>query len=245
MGNKIKKIIPCLDTKDGKLVKGVEFENIKELGNPVELARYYSDSGADELVLYDISASIENRNIFSSLIREIKSVIKIPLIVGGGINTIDDCKKIFENGGDKLSINSGAIKDKDFIKNAVKEFGSEKVILSVDINKSNGEYYIYSQGGKKNTGIKAIEWLEKNEKDGVGAIVVNSIRKDGVRDGYDIELMEIISEKIKTPLIASGGAGKIEDFIEVFEKIPTVVGGLAASVFHFKEIEIGDLKNKI
>ncbi len=243
--NSLKKIIPCLDTKDGKLVKGVGFENIKEIGNPTELARYYNDTGADELVLYDIGASIEGRTIFSNLINEIANTIDIPLIIGGGINTIEDCKNAFKSGADKISINSGAIKNYGFLIEAVKIFGSEKIILSVDINSYDGEYYIYSMGGKKNTGIKALDWLKKGEESGVGAIVVNSIRMDGVKNGFDIELLDIISKHINTPLIASGGAGKIEDFIEVFVEVENVTAGLAASVFHYKEIEINSLKNTL
>lgn len=236
-----KRIIPCLDVRDGKVVKGVNFEGVKDVADPVELAKFYNEQGADELVFYDITASVENRKIFSEILTDVASQIFIPLTVGGGINTLDDFDRVLKCGADKVSVNSGAIKNPELISMAAKKYGDQCVVLSTDVKRVDGEYHLFTAGGRKDTGIDAIEWIVKGVKNGAGELVVNSIDTDGVKGGFDLELLDIIADKVDVPIIASGGAGCMEDFSELF-KHKGMDAGLAASIFHFKEVAIPELK---
>lgn len=240
-----KRIIPCLDVKDGRVVKGVKFQGLSDVSSPVTLAQHYSNCGADELVFYDITASAEGRGIFTDILRETAKNVFIPLTVGGGINTIADFERVLSVGADKVSINSGAIRDPDLIEEAAKRYGSQCVVLSADISLVNGKYTVFARGGRENTGIEAIEWIRSAVSRGAGEIVVNSIDTDGVKNGFDIDMLKAVCDVVKVPVIASGGAGKKEDFTELFKKVPTISAGLAASVFHFGEIEISDLKTTL
>ena len=237
-----KRIIPCLDVKNGRVVKGVQFEGLSDVSSPLELAKYYSNAGADELVFYDITASFEERKLFIDVLREVASQIFIPLTVGGGINTVDDFDRVLKCGADKVSVNSGAIRNPDLIKEAALKYGDQCVVLSCDIKRVNGEFRLFSKGGREDTGINAIEWIKKGVKNGAGEIVVNSIDTDGVKKGFDIEMLKAVCEVVNVPVIASGGAGCSEDFVKLFNEIPTIDAGLAASIFHFGEVEIKDLK---
>ncbi|WIF95502.1 imidazole glycerol phosphate synthase subunit HisF [Caminicella sporogenes] len=237
-----KRIIPCLDVKDGKVVKGKKFKNIEDVDDPILLAKYYCESGADELVFYDIMASYENRNIFVNLVEKVAENINIPFSVGGGIRSIEDITRVLRAGADKVSINSAAVKNPMLIKKAALKFGSQCVVLSIDVKKTKkGDYVVYIDGGRINTGFDALKWAKKGEKLGAGEIVLNSIDSDGIKSGYDIEITKIISENVKIPVVASGGAGKKEDFLEVLRD-GKADAALAASVFHYKEIEINSLK---
>ena len=236
-----KRIIPCLDVRNGRVVKGVNFEGIQDVASPVELAHFYNDSGADELVFYDITASYENRGLFTDALTQVAKEIFIPLTVGGGINTLDDFDRVLKCGADKVSVNSGAIKDPSLIEKAAKKYGDQCVVLSMDIKRVDGKFRIFSKGGRVDTGIDAIEWAKNGENSGAGELVVNSIDTDGVKQGFDIEMLQAISELVSIPVIASGGAGKKEDFLELF-KAGCADAGLAASIFHFKELSIADLK---
>ena len=240
-----KRIIPCLDVKDGTVVKGKNFTGLKEISSPVELAKYYSASGADELVFYDITASSDGRKIFTDILRETAKNVFIPLTVGGGIGALSDFDRVLKCGADKVSVNSGAIKNPDLIKDAAKLYGSQCVVLSVDVKRVDGVFTVFSKGGRENTGINAIEWIKRGVYLGAGEIVVNSIDTDGVKNGFDLELLKIVCDAVQVPVIASGGAGKIEDFITLFKTIPNVDAGLAASVFHYGEIKINDLKQEM
>ena len=240
-----KRIIPCLDVKDGLVVKGKNFTGLKEISSPVELAKYYSESGADELVFYDITASSDGRKIFTDILRETAKNVFIPLTVGGGISALSDFDRVLKCGADKVSVNSGAIKNPDLIKDAAKLYGSQCVVLSVDVKRVDGVFTVFSKGGRENTGINAVEWIKQGVNLGASEIVVNSIDTDGVKNGFDLELLKIVCDAVKVPVIASGGAGKIEDFITLFKTIPNVDAGLAASVFHFGEIKINDLKQEM
>ena len=237
-----KRIIPCLDVKNGRVVKGVQFEGLSDVSSPIELAKYYSNAGADELVFYDITASFEERKLFIDVLREVASQIFIPLTVGGGINTVDDFDRVLKCGADKVSVNSGAIRNPDLIKEAALKYGDQCVVLSCDIKRVNGEFRLFSKGGREDTGINAIEWIKKGVKNGAGEIVVNSIDTDGVKKGFDIEMLKAVCDVVNVPVIASGGAGCSEDFVKLFNEIPTIDAGLAASIFHFGEVEIKDLK---
>ena len=237
-----KRIIPCLDVKNGRVVKGVNFLGLSDVSSPVELAEYYSDSGADELVFYDITASFEGRELFTDILTEVASKIFIPLTVGGGINTVDDFDRVLKCGADKVSVNSGAIKNPDLIKEAALKYGDQCVVLSCDIKRVDGEFRLFAKGGREDTGINAIEWIKKGVKNGAGEIVVNSIDTDGVKNGFDIEMLKAVCEVVNVPVIASGGAGCSEDFVKLFNEIPTIDAGLAASIFHFGEVAIKDLK---
>jgi len=237
-----KRIIPCLDVRDGRVVKGVNFEGLKDVSSPVELGKFYSDCGADELVFYDITASFEQRKLFTDILKEVASSVFIPLTVGGGINTIDDFDRVLKCGADKVSVNSGAIKNPELIKVASEKYGSQCVVLSCDVKRVDGSFRVFAKGGRENTGIEAISWIEKCVKMGAGEVVVNSIDTDGVKKGFDIEMLNAVCNVVNVPVIASGGAGKVEDFIELFKKVPKIDAGLAASVFHFGEIEIKKLK---
>ena len=240
-----KRIIPCLDVKDGKVVKGVNFENLNEVSSPVELAAYYSDGGADELVFYDITASYEGRALFTDILKKVASRIFIPLTVGGGINDVSDFERVLKCGADKVSVNSGAIKNPFMIRDAAAKYGSQCVVISVDIKRVNGIFTVFSKGGRINTGMEAIGWIKKCVGLGAGEVVVNSIDTDGVRKGFDIEMLSAVADAVDVPVIASGGAGSAEDFVELFRNVPKVDAGLAASVFHFGQIKINELKHKL
>jgi len=237
-----KRIIPCLDVKDGRVVKGVNFMNLGDVANPAELARAYSDLGADELVFYDITASAEGRALFTDILTETAKTVFIPLTVGGGINTTADFDRVLKCGADKVSVNSGAIRDPSLVGKAARLYGDQCVVLSVDVKRVDGVFRIFAKGGRENTGMEAIEWIRRCVGDGAGEVVVNSMDTDGVKQGFDLELLEKVCAAVRVPVIASGGAGKIEDFITLFQTLPGVDAGLAASIFHFGEVQIADLK---
>ena len=241
----VKRIIPCLDVKDGRVVKGVNFEGLNDVNDPVELARYYSNSGADELVFYDITASAEGRKLFTDVLKNVASTIFIPLTVGGGINTLDDFDRVLKCGADKESVNSGAIKNPDLVSQAARRYGDQCVVLSADIKRVDGEYHVFSKGGRIDTGMEAISWIKRCVDNGAGEVVVNSIDTDGVKKGFDIPLLKEVCNTVRVPVIASGGAGCSKDFIDLFKAIPTIDAGLAASIFHFGEVKIPDLKNEL
>ncbi|ADG71537.1 imidazole glycerol phosphate synthase subunit HisF [Brachyspira murdochii] len=236
-----KRIIPCLDVRDGRVVKGTNFEGLKDVDDPVELAKYYNNSLADELVFYDITASYEDRSLFVNVLENVAKEIFIPLTVGGGINSIKDFDIVLKSGADKVSVNSGAIKNPNLIKEAAEKYGNQCVVLSIDIKRVNGKYSVFAKGGREDTGIDAVKWAIDGEKNGAGELVINSIDTDGVKNGFDIELLKEISDHVSIPLIASGGAGNMEHFKDVFS-VKGVDAGLAASIFHYKEIDIKDLK---
>ncbi|WP_297276256.1 imidazole glycerol phosphate synthase subunit HisF [uncultured Brachyspira sp.] len=236
-----KRIIPCLDVRDGRVVKGTNFEGLKDVDDPVELAKYYNNSLADELVFYDITASYEDRSLFVNVLEKVAKEIFIPLTVGGGINSIKDFDIVLKSGADKVSVNSGAIKNPNLIREAAEKYGNQCVVLSIDIKRVNGKYSVFAKGGREDTNIDAIEWAINGEKNGAGELVINSIDTDGVKNGFDIELLREIAQNVSIPLIASGGAGNMEHFKDVFQ-VNGVDAGLAASIFHFKEIEIKKLK---
>lgn len=240
-----KRIIPCLDVKNGRVVKGTNFMGLADVENPVTLAKYYSDNGADELVFYDITASSEGRALFTDILTEVAKTIFIPLTVGGGINTLDDFDRVLKCGADKVSVNSGAIRNPDLIGEAAKRYGDQCVVLSVDIKRVDGKFTVFSKGGRENTGLDAIEWIKRGVASGAGEIVVNSIDTDGVKRGFDLEMLKAVNDAVSVPVIASGGAGCIEDFITLFKTIPTVDAGLAASIFHFGEVKIKALKKAL
>lgn len=240
-----KRIIPCLDVKDGKVVKGVNFSDLKDISSPVELADFYSKNGADELVFYDITASAEGRKLFTEILTETAKRVFIPLTVGGGINSVADFDRVLKCGADKVSVNSGAIKNPAVISEAAKIYGDQCVVLSVDIKRVGGKFTVFAKGGRENTGMDAIEWIKRCVDSGAGEIVVNSIDTDGVKRGFDLEMLKAVCDVVSVPVIASGGAGKTEDFITLFKTLPKVDAGLAASVFHFGEIDIRKLKREM
>lgn len=237
-----KRIIPCLDVKDGRVVKGVNFKGLGDVASPVELAQFYSKCGADELVFYDITASAEGRKLFTDILCETAKKVFIPLTVGGGINSVEDFDRVLKCGADKVSVNSGAIRNPSIVKEAAKLYGDQCVVLSVDIKRVDGVFRVFAKGGRENTGMEAIEWIKRCVADGAGEIVVNSIDTDGVKQGFDLEMLEAVCNAVSVPVIASGGAGCIDDFIKLFKALPKVDAGLAASIFHFGEVEIKDLK---
>ncbi len=237
-----KRIIPCLDVKDGRVVKGINFANLGDVNSPVELAKYYSSCGADELVFYDITASSDGRKLFTEILRETAKHVFIPLTVGGGISTIEDFDRVLKCGADKVSVNSGAIRNPELIREASKLYGDQCVVISVDIKRVDGEFRVFAKGGREDTGMEAISWIKRCVELGAGEVVVNSIDTDGVKEGFDLEMLEAVCEAVNVPVIASGGAGCIEDFITLFKEIPTIDAGLAASVFHFGEVDIKELK---
>ena len=237
-----KRIIPCLDVKNGRVVKGVNFEGLGDVASPVELAQYYSSCGADELVFYDITASAEGRALFTDILTETAKKVFIPLTVGGGINTVDDFDRVLKCGADKVSVNSGAIRNPDLIYQAAKLYGDQCVVISADVKREDGEFRVYAKGGRENTGMEAVSWIRACVDNGAGEVVLNSIDTDGVKGGFDLEMLEAVSNAVSVPVIASGGAGKIEDFITLFKTLPKVDAGLAASIFHFGEVKISDLK---
>jgi len=237
-----KRIIPCLDVKDGRVVKGVNFKGLADVSSPVKLAEYYSGCGADELVFYDITASAEGRTIFTDILRETASKVFIPLTVGGGINTLDDFDRVLKCGADKVSVNSGAIRNPALVGEAAKRYGDQCVVLSADIKRVDGEFRVFAKGGREDTGMEAISWIKRCVADGAGEVVVNSIDTDGVKKGFDIEMLKAVEDAVNVPVIASGGAGCAQDFITLFKEIPDIDAGLAASIFHFGEVEISELK---
>ena len=240
-----KRIIPCLDVRNGRVVKGVNFAGLSDVNDPVELGRYYSECGADELVFYDITASSEGRKLFTDILKKVASTIFIPLTVGGGINTLDDFERVLSSGADKVSVNSGAIRNPQLIEDAARRYGDQCVVLSVDAKRVNGSYHVFAKGGREDTGMDAIEWIRHGVHMGAGEIVLNSIDTDGVKKGFDLEMLRAVCAVADVPVIASGGAGGIEDFITLFKEIPQVDAGLAASIFHFGEVKIADLKAEL
>lgn len=237
-----KRIIPCLDVKNGRVVKGVNFEGLNDVSSPVELAKFYSENGADELVFYDITASAEGRSLFTDILTGVAGKIFIPLTVGGGINSVSDFDRVLKCGADKVSVNSGAIKNPALVYEAAKLYGDQCVVLSADVKRVDGVFRVFAKGGRENTGMEAIEWIERCVDNGAGEVVVNSIDTDGVKGGFDLEMLEKVCNAVSVPVIASGGAGKAEDFVELFKALPKVDAGLAASVFHFGEVKIPELK---
>ncbi len=240
-----KRIIPCLDIKNGRVVKGTNFQGLADVSSPIELAKLYSDSGADELVFYDITASYEGRQLFTDVLRQVASQIFIPLTVGGGINTVEDFDRVLKCGADKVSVNSGAIKNPQLIYDAAQKYGSQCVVLSADIKRVDGQFRVFAKGGREDTGMEAIAWLKKGVALGAGEVVVNSIDTDGVKQGFDVEMLQAVCDAVNVPVIASGGAGTVEHFTQLFQAIPTIDAALAASVFHFGQIQIPDLKRAL
>ena len=240
-----KRIIPCLDVRDGRVVKGVNFEGLRDVSSPVELGMFYSSCGADELVFYDITASSDGRKLFTEILCETAKKVFIPLTVGGGINTVADFDRVLKCGADKVSVNSGAIRNPDLIYEAAKLYGDQCVVLSVDVKRVDGQFRVFAKGGREDTGLEAIEWIRRCVGNGAGEVVVNSIDTDGVKGGFDLEMLQAVCDAVSVPVIASGGAGKIDDFITLFKTLPKVDAGLAASIFHFGEVSISDLKQKM
>ena len=240
-----KRIIPCLDVKDGRVVKGVNFLGLRDVNSPVELASWYSDCGADELVFYDITASAEGRGLFTDILREVASTIFIPLTVGGGISSLEDFDRVLKCGADKVSVNSGAIRDPELVRKAARRYGDQCVVLSADIKRVDGQFRVFARGGRDDTGIKAIGWIKRCVGMGAGEVVVNSIDTDGVKGGFDLPMLEAVCEAVRVPVIASGGAGCAGDFTELFRRVPEVSAGLAASIFHFGEVKIPELKAEL
>ncbi len=240
-----KRIIPCLDVKDGRVVKGVNFDNLNDVSSPVSLGKYYSDSGADELVFYDITASSDGRKLFTDILKEVAQNIFIPLTVGGGINTIEDFDRVLKCGADKVSVNSGAIKNPELILDAARKYGDQCVVISVDVKRVDGGFRVFAKGGREDTGMEAISWIKQCVSNGAGEVVVNSIDTDGVKQGFDIEMLKAVCEAVNVPVIASGGAGCQEDFVKLFKEVPDIDAGLAASIFHFGEVKIKDLKKTL
>lgn len=240
-----KRIIPCLDVRNGRVVKGVNFKGLSDVSSPVELAEYYSRNGADELVFYDITASAEGRNLFTDVLCQVAKTIFIPLTVGGGINTINDFDRVLKCGADKVSVNSGAIRNLELIYEAAKLYGNQCVVISADVKRVDGVFRVFAKGGRENTGMEAIEWIKRCVDNGAGEVVLNSIDTDGVKNGFDLEMLDAVCNAVSVPVIASGGAGSVKDFIMLFKTLPKVDAGLAASIFHFGEVKISDLKNEL
>ena len=237
-----KRIIPCLDVRNGRVVKGTNFQGLRDVNDPVELGKFYSDCGADELVFYDITASAEGRALFTDILTQVARTIFIPLTVGGGINSLADFDRVLKCGADKVSVNSGAIRNPSLVGEAAKRYGDQCVVLSADIKRVDGQFHVFAKGGREDTGMEAIEWIKRCVGDGAGEVVVNSIDTDGVKKGFDLEMLKAVSDAVEVPVIASGGAGCARDFVELFQALPKVDAGLAASIFHFGEVKIPDLK---
>ena len=240
-----KRIIPCLDVRNGRVVKGTNFQGLQDVDSPVALGKYYSDNGADELVFYDITASAEGRKLFTDILTEVAATIFIPLTVGGGINTLEDFDRVLKCGADKVSVNSGAIRDPGLVRNAARLYGDQCVVLSADVKRVDGEFRVFAKGGREDTGMEAISWIKRCVNNGAGEVVLNSIDTDGVKGGFDLEMLEAVSEAVDVPVIASGGAGCIDDFVTLFKRLPKVDAGLAASIFHFGQVKIPDLKKSL
>lgn len=237
-----KRIIPCLDVKNGRVVKGTNFQSLQDVSSPVELGKYYSENGADELVFYDITASSEGRKLFTDILTEVASTIFIPLTVGGGINTLEDFDRVLKCGADKVSVNSGAIRNPELISQAARKYGDQCVVLSADVKRVEGSFRVFAKGGREDTGMEAISWITRCVRNGAGEVVLNSIDTDGVKGGFDLPMLEAVSEAVDVPVIASGGAGCVEDFVTLFKTLPKVDAGLAASIFHFGQVKIPELK---
>ena len=237
-----KRIIPCLDVKNGRVVKGTNFQGLQDVSSPVELGKYYSENGADELVFYDITASSEGRKLFTDILTEVASTIFIPLTVGGGINTLENFDRVLKCGADKVSVNSGAIRNPDLIGQAARKYGDQCVVLSADVKRVEGQFRVFAKGGREDTGMEAISWITRCVRNGAGEVVLNSIDTDGVKGGFDLPMLEAVSEAVDVPVIASGGAGCVEDFVTLFKTLPKVDAGLAASIFHFGQVKIPELK---
>ena len=237
-----KRIIPCLDVKNGRVVKGTNFQGLSDVSDPVALGKYYSDHGADELVFYDITASFEGRKLFTDILQQVASTIFIPLTVGGGINTLEDFDRVLKCGADKVSVNSGAIRNPDLVFQAARKYGDQCVVLSADVKRVDGEFRVFAKGGREDTGMEAIAWIKRCVGFGAGEVVLNSIDTDGVKQGFDLEMLEAVSNAVDVPVIASGGAGGMEDFVKLFQTLPKVDAGLAASIFHFGQVQIPELK---
>ena len=240
-----KRIIPCLDVRNGRVVKGTNFEGLRDVSSPVELGKFYSDCGADELVFYDITASAEGRKLFTDILTEVASTIFIPLTVGGGINTVEDFDRVLKCGADKVSVNSGAIRNPDLVRQAARLYGDQCVVLSADVKRVDGQFRVFAKGGREDTGMEAISWIKRCVENGAGEVVLNSIDTDGVKGGFDLPMLEAVSNAVDVPVIASGGAGCIEDFITLFQTLPKVDAGLAASIFHFGQVQIPELKKAL
>lgn len=240
-----KRIIPCLDVKHGRVVKGTNFEGLNDVSDPVELAAFYSECGADELVFYDIMASAEDRGLFTDILTRVASQIFIPLTVGGGIGSLDDFDRVLKCGADKVSVNSGAIRNPQLIEDAARLYGDQCVVLSVDAKRVDGSFHVFAKGGREDTGLDAIEWIRRGVDMGAGEIVLNSIDTDGVKQGFDLEMLDAVCKVVNVPVIASGGAGCIEDFTKLFKTLPKVDAGLAASIFHYGTVSIKDLKEQL
>ena len=237
-----KRIIPCLDVKNGRVVKGTNFQGLSDVSDPVALGKFYSDNGADELVFYDITASFEGRKLFTDILQKVASTIFIPLTVGGGINTVEDFDRVLKCGADKVSVNSGAIRNPDLILQAARKYGDQCVVLSADVKRLDGEFRVFAKGGREDTGMEAISWIKRCVDMGAGEVMLNSIDTDGVKKGFDLEMLEAVSNAVDVPVIASGGAGCMEDFVTLFQNLPKVDAGLAASIFHFGQVQIPELK---
>lgn len=240
-----KRIIPCLDVRDGRVVKGVNFLGVRDVSDPVKLAQYYSESGADELVFYDITATVEGRALFTDILTRVAETIFIPLTVGGGIQTLADFDRVLKCGADKVSVNSGALRDPDLIRHGAERYGNQCVVLSVDAKRVDGSFHVFSHGGRQDTGLDAIEWIRRGVDLGAGEIVLNSIDTDGVKQGFDLAMLDAVCQAVNVPVIASGGAGCAADFVELFQALPRVDAGLAASIFHFGEVPIPALKHTL
>ena len=240
-----KRIIPCLDVKNGRVVNGTNFQGLQDVSSPVELGKFYSDNGADELVFYDITASAEGRRLFTDILTEVARTIFIPLTVGGGINTLEDFDRVLKCGADKVSVNSGAIRDPDLISAAARKYGDQCVVISADVKRVDGQFRVFAKGGRVDTGMEAISWIRRCVANGAGEVVLNSIDTDGVKKGFDLPMLEAVSNAVDVPVIASGGAGSIQDFITLFHTLPKVDAGLAASIFHFGQVQIPDLKKAL
>lgn len=240
-----KRIIPCLDVRDGRVVKGTNFSGIRDVADPVTMARFYNSAGADELVFYDITASHEGRKLFSDTLRSVAEQVFIPLTVGGGINDLSDFDRVLKCGADKVSVNSGAIADPSLIGRAAKKYGDQCVVLSIDAKRRCGRYEVFAKGGRVPTGIDAVEWAKRGRDEGAGEIVLNSIDTDGVKRGFDCEMLSAVCDAVDIPVIASGGAGCAKDFLALFRSVPSVDAGLAASIFHFGEVDIRELKRML
>ena len=240
-----KRIIPCLDVRNGRVVKGTNFQGLRDVSSPVELGKYYSDNGADELVFYDITASAEGRRLFTDILTQVAQTIFIPLTVGGGINTLEDFDRVLKCGADKVSVNSGAIRDPSLVGAAARLYGDQCVVLSADVKRVEGQFRVFAKGGREDTGMEAISWIKRCVSNGAGEVVLNSIDTDGVKGGFDLEMLEAVSSAVEVPVIASGGAGCREDFVKLFQSLPRVDAGLAASIFHFGQVKIPELKKTL
>ena len=240
-----KRIIPCLDVRNGRVVKGTNFQGLRDVSSPVELGKYYSDNGADELVFYDITASAEGRRLFTDILTEVARTIFIPLTVGGGINTLEDFDRVLKCGADKVSVNSGAIRNPSLIPAAAKRYGDQCVVLSADVKRVDGQFRVFVRGGREDTGMEAIGWIKRCVANGAGEVVLNSIDTDGVKGGFDLPMLEAVSSAVDVPVIASGGAGCEADFVTLFQTLPKVDAGLAASIFHFGQVRIPELKRTL